>query len=346
MALLHIEGFGSFGTSTGSAPSPTNVVARKYIMNNEAAMTIYAGRLGGYALQLKATGTVCSITFTTSTDATLVVGLAMISVTGMVTNGTFLSLYDGGTLGMSLRYGVNGSIYAYRGSTYLKSSAAGVLSNGQWQYLEFKVVCGASGSYEVRVGGVNVLSDSGVNTKAGTHNYHDSVVLNGSSVTIGSWAVDDLYILDGSGSSRTDFLGNTRVTTIRPESPAGSSSQFTPSAGDNYACVDEAIANDDTDYVEDSTAGHKDLYNYPSPGVGGTIYGVQVNTDCRETDATSYSIETLCLSDVTESADTAQAISTTSYVTRRRILAQDPHGPAEWSNTSIGAAQFGVKLPE
>jgi hypothetical protein len=114
-----------------------------------------------------------------------------------------------------------------------------------------------------------------------------------------------------------------RVTTLRPDAN-GDSADFTPSTGDNYTCVDEVIMNT-TDYVEDDTGAQKDLYNYGGISASPTlIAGVQVSTDCCETDANSFSLITPCKSGSRETDNVAQAVASSSYVTKHRILETDP----------------------
>ena len=66
------------------------------------------------------------------------------------------------------------------------------------------------------------------------------------------------------------------VETLRPNA-AGDLTECTPSAGDNYECVDEPEQDGDATYVaaEEETA--TDLYNLDNSGVGaGDITNVRV----------------------------------------------------------------------
>jgi hypothetical protein len=269
------------------------------------------------------------------------VGIA-IKAASLSNNFPFLSLYDGATLGVNLRLTVDGQIEVRNGgTTVLKTSTAAGLTINNWFYVELKVKCNSStGTFEVRVGGVDVCSDTGQNTKAGTHDYHNGFRL---STNLAACSLCDLYVLDASGAINNDFLGNSRVVTIRPNAATGDV-DFTPDSGDNYARVGEVICDDDTSYVESGTSTNKDLYGYAAIGLTADIAGVMVCTDCRETDASSFSIKTVCLSDATESADAGQAIGSTGYVTRSRVIEQDPDGPATWTHTSLDAAVFGMEV--
>lgn len=66
--------------------------------------------------------------------------------------------------------------------------------------------------------------------------------------------------------------------TLRPNA-AGDETNLTPSAGDNYACVDEAVADDATTYVyhEVQSSWVRDLYNMEAPPAGtGVISSVAI----------------------------------------------------------------------
>ena len=344
MALLWIDGFDNYGTTAGSAPSPAGIVGRKYpTIYHESNFYVRIGRLAGYALDLSYDNSPYFGVTGLTTNDTVVVGFAVKLV--LSNDITFFSLYDGTTQGVCLAVQTTGEIKVKRGSTLLGTTAGLGLVASNWYYIELKVKCagGTSGTYELRVGGANVCSSAGANTQAGSDAYHDGFRFNGMGVNA-TMCVDDFYLLDASGAANNDFLGNMRVTALRPDS-AGDSTQFTPDSGNNYARVNEAVCGDDTNYVEDATSTHVDLYNYDAlSGITSGIKGVMVCTDCRETDGTSFSLKTECKSGTTTSDDAGQVIGSTNYVTKRRILEVDPDTAVAWIKTGLDAAQFGVKV--
>jgi len=343
MSLLFIDGFDNYGTSVGDAPSPTGVVSRKYpLILNESSFDVVTGRLDAYAVRIVSTGGYFSPGALT-TDATMVVGFAFKIDQFPPSDMVFLSLYDGVTLGVNFKLTTAGEIGVYRGVTLLGTTTGASLGVGPWRYIEVKVVCSDTGSVIVRVDEGVKLTLSSVDTKAGSNSYHTTFRFLGTSNNVLTTPhFDDMYCCDGSGSANNDFLGNTRVVAIRPDA-AGDSTQLTPSAGANYECVDEELCDDDTTYVESLTVGHKDLYGTDA-ALTGVILGVQVNTDCRETDASSFDLKTVCKSDTTEDADAGQAIGSTDYVTKTRVLEEDPHTSAAWVAADVNAAQFGLEV--
>ena len=343
MALLWIEGFEDMGTTISGHPLPTGILARKYpTVSYPDYMWIVAGRTGGYALDISAVwGELYTPNLTT--DATMVVGFAYYY--SATYQNKIVALYDGATLGVNLQQTYGGELAVYRGTTLLGTTSGLGLLMSTWYWIEMKVVCNATtGSYEVRVGGVNKLSASSVNTKAGSNNYHTKVGFIGPQS--GYEYLDDIYILDGSGSANNTFLGNRKVVALFPNGDVGGYTDFTCSTGGtHYALVDENPVNDDTDYVEDGTTGHKDLWDYPSlSGTGSTISGIQINTMARETDATNFTLNTLIKSSTTEDAGTGEVIGSTSYKVMRRISETDPATSAAWTVSGVNAAQFGVKV--
>ncbi len=341
MSLLWIEGFEGFGTSTGNTPSPAGVVGRKYpAIAQESNFDIEDGRISGYSLELDvASGYIGSPALTT--DDTFIIGLA-VKFKQFTDTSPFIRLYDEATQGIGLFVTANGELTIKRTSTVLETTVGLGLSIDTWYYIEMKIVCSDTGHYTVRVGEAVVLDDDG-DTKAGVHNYHDRFRLNNISSSAYSPTFDDLYVCDSTGTINNDFLGNMKVVSILPDG-VGTNADFTPSAGANFTCVDEEIINDDTDYVESGTSGHKDTHSYADLSSVIGIKGLQINTTCRETDASAFSIITVVRSDGTDYGDTPQVIGTTNYVTKTDIHETDPATTDPWLYTAINAAEFGYEV--
>jgi len=344
MALLWLEGFDSIGTSLGSNPAPTGILSRRYptVIYPDYSV-LRAGRISGYSLECTA-GWPDFRTPHLTTNVTLIVGFAY-QCNGDH-NGVIFGLYDGATLGVNLHREYGGDLGIYRGSTLLAATSGLGLLTSTWYWIEMKVLCnGTTGTYEVRVGGVTKLSGTGANTKAGSNNYHNVVqVVKGPGA--GMCRFDDIYILDGSGAANNDFLGNRKVVALYPNGDIGGYTDFTCSSGStHYALVDENPINDDTDYVESGTSGHKDLWDYPSlSGTGSTVNGVEVNTMVKETDAQNMTLNTLIKSGATEDAGAGEVIGAANYKAMRRIAEVDPDTGVAWTTSGVNAAQFGIKV--
>jgi hypothetical protein len=339
--LLWLDGFEDYGTSGNFLP--TGVLGRKYGVGIPQAgySGISTGRFGtGYCMYWAYDGSTYIQTPALTTNDTLIIGVA-VKFPRMYDEGAFMVLYDGATAGVNFRFRATGEIAVYRDSTLLGTTSGASMRPGIWYFVEFKIKCNDStGTYEVRIGGVTVGSGTGLDTKSGSNAYHDRVRITATSLNYSYY--DDFYICDASGAANNDFLGNVKIESLRPNA-AGDSTQLSPSAGDNYTCVDDAIANDDTDYVEDDTTDQKDLYNFGATTLT-TINGVIAWVDCRETDADNFSVKIPCKSGATESDDTAQSVGTPNYVTFKRVLETDPNTAAAWATADLNAAQFGIKI--
>jgi len=331
--LLWIDGFDSYGTS--GTPSPAGIMARKYAVVG-SNLTVVSGRLSGYALNFLNGVFTSTSPGTVTTDGTMVVGLA-IKFNTVLYNGRFLSFYDGATEGMNLRIQTDGELAAYLGNTFKQATLGLGIVSGSWYYIEFKVLCAASGTYEVCVNGVSILSGSG-DTRGGSHSYNNTFYLQGNPATI-----DDLYCLDSTGSINNDFLGNMRVETIRP-SANGTSTQWTPNTGINCNAVKEQLCDDNTTYVEDGTMGHKDLYTYANlTGITFGVKGVKINTDAEATDVSAITLIDKCSSNGTES-NSSQTLTVNSYTSYGRILETDPSTVNTWTVNAVNAAEFGIEV--
>jgi hypothetical protein len=340
MALLWIDGFEGYGTGNLNSVSPSDCLARRYAYSNAASSCqLVPGRTGGWGIQ-PTSGSWEIHTPALTTSNTLIAGIGFQPYTAP---GPVIGFMDGSTLGVNLTYTPGSTeLDVYLGSTHLGTTSGAQVRLGFWAYLELKVVCdAAAGSIVVRSSSQVVFSYTG-NTKAGPDNYHNIVKL---AIAFGYVPFfDDFYVCDGSGSANNDLLGNVKVLAIFPNA-TGDQSQWTPSgSGDHYTMVNENPANDDATYLESVTTGQEELWHYGSLPTVGAIVGVQINTDCRDTDLNAYNVKTQIKSGGTESAGAAQAITLTNYVTTTRVSETDPNTSSAWTATAINAVQFGVEV--
>ena len=264
-----------------------SILARRYGVGDTTYFSIVAGRIGGFALK-SVSGGYYFQTPALTTNSTMIVSFGY-KQDYAINNYGICAMYDGATEGMNLQLTSTGAIQVCRGGTVLTTTAA-LISLTTWYFIEFKVVCGPAGSYELRVNGTTVASASGVNTQAGSDAYHDRVAFLGGAYS--NPCTDDFFVLDGTGSVNKDFLGNHKIVAMLPAS-AGDSSDWTPTGSANhYATVNENPPDDDTTYVQDSTTGHKDLWGYSTLTGLGAIAGIQVNTEAKLSDVGSLTLKT------------------------------------------------------
>ncbi len=337
MALLWIEGFEGFGTTTGVAPLPTGVIGRKYPIQDESAMRIENGRTGGRCIEIQTNGDWIK-SGNLTTNGTMVVGLAFKLSDRPSSSGVILGLYDGATLGINIRISsIDGTVQILRGATVLEISSRLTVPD-TWYYLELKVVCSDTGSYEVRINGETWLEDTGpVDTKEGSNDYHTAFRLDCPLGT--SSFFDDLYVLDGT-AGLSDFLGTQRVVAINPDGDDTVTWDRSAEAT-NREVVDDGFVIDNTDYVYTATLPEQDLYDYES--VSATVVnGIQIMTETNM-DEGSCDLSAVVKSATTESVGPANTVIVSSDVTHVRVVEDDPNAAAPWTETTLNAAKFGVK---
>lgn len=227
----------------------------------------------------------------------------------------------------------------------LGTSATGLLQSNVYAYIEVKLnVHDTTGSVAVQINGVQVLNLTNVDTRNNSGSaYSDTLVFRHYGTFQGTTDYDDLYCADTTGSNLNDFAGDCTVQCLRP-SGAGSATGWTPSAGSNYQCVDDAQPNDDTDYVSASVAGTKDLYALGNLTVStGVVRGVQVCARIRKDDAGLRQVCQVLKSGGTEQ-DQASYTPSTSYGWDSKIVETDPNGGIAWTRSAIDALEVGPKV--
>lgn len=261
---------------------------------------------------------------------------------------SIFSFYDGATQQCTLRINSNKTLSLCRGSntTLTNGTSSNSLSMNTWYYIEVKIQIadsiGAS-SCIVKVNGTTWLTvSSGQDTKVSSNAYFNEFRIGLDTNVSGDEVMfDDLYICDTSGSVNNDFLGDCKVNTILP-SGAGTTTQWTPSTGSNYQCVDEAQSNSDTDYVSTGTATNLDLYAM-SDITGGTILGVKVNTVTRKDDAGTRTAAHAIRTGAVNYFGSAFSV-TDSYAFNSTIWEQNPGTTAAWTSSEINSLEAGLRL--
>jgi len=243
------------------------------------------------------------------------------------------------TIQFNMRVLSDGTIEARRGSTVVASSAAGVVAAASTEYtIEIRLLVDDTvGEVEVLLDGVQVLVGTGLDTKdtafVGCTGFRVQNPVNG-------WNMDDIIFRDWSVIS--SFIGFHVVRPFMPDG-AGDATDFTPSAGANWAAVDEVATDDDSTYVESATVGHKDLYNIATTGfTSASVLAVQVHHIARKTDGVLREIRPLLKHGATELAGATVALGT-SY-SRTSELFDDVPGGSGWTLAQVEALQVGQEV--
>ena len=289
---------------------------------------------------------------TLDNQATWIVGIAVKMSAATSHAGFAVEFLDGGTVQVGVYNNTDLTLEVRRNgsSGTLLATSTNSLTVGTYYYIEFKAIIDNAGTYEVRVNGTStgwIPSASG-DTQQSVNAYANVININTISGLGLQHVYDDLYICDGTtGEDPTypnnSFLGDIRVAMVLPNE-IGTYSEFTPTAGNNYTCVDETTPNDDTDYVYTSGVGNVDTYGFAAlPVTSGTILGIQTVPYARKDDAGSRSISsTLYYNSILYSGSPKSLGDTYSYYPE--IFETNPNTEERWTISEINAAEFGEKL--
>jgi hypothetical protein len=214
-----------------------------------------------------------------------------------------------------------------------------------WYYIEAKInIHNTTGSVVIRVNEQEVASFSG-DTDSG---FSGSIV-NTFEVDFPHnvfMEVDDAYVADDQGTENNDFLGDIRIDAVHPDG-AGNYAQMTPSAGDNYECIDETEM-DDSDYVEGANVAEKDSYTYgsvPTDLDDAAIIGLQTKNNCLRTGAASnIKIDNFIRTGSTDYSQTSQDLPDTVGMISGDIIIEDPSDSNPWTQAKINACEFGMEV--
>jgi hypothetical protein len=216
-----------------------------------------------------------------------------------------------------------------------------------WNYFEIKckIGNGTDGHIVVRLNEQEVINWTG-------DNYYSGVT--GFKVSRCTWRfkrymhllIDDMYFAGGNGSYNNDFLGDVRIDVINPNG-AGNYTDLTPSAGNNYECVDEAII-DEADYVEGVTPGDKDSYTFPDVPTDlddASIFGISLrNISQRTAGSDNIKIDALLRTGSTDYNFAVELSLADSWSSKDFIFEKDPSDVGDWTKAKINACEFGMEV--
>lgn len=264
---------------------------------------------------------------------------------GATTAGSMLQLKEGATIHGLMQYNGNGTFTISRNGTTVGTTPTspnlGIVT-GTWYHFEVIYDChDTTGGFDVYVDGIQRMTSGAYNVdtrNAGTAGTIDTVVhtANASSTTH-----DYTNIAYYTGTSPSQ-KGIARVVTQFPTGDGGDT-QWTASAGSRVSCVDETSSNGDTDYISDSTVGHRNTFTYPGVGLTGTVLGVMPISVARKDDAGTRTIREVIRISSTDYDGAVDKTMTTSYTDVSEIWETDPSG-GSWTVAGVDAAESGVKV--
>lgn len=334
----------------------TDEITRKYLSMAAVTVASVSTRGGGQALRWTG-GTASLIIALSPSKSTVTCGYALYIEGGFQLSsggGYVISFEESGSRHIVLKIEESG-LFSVRIPSGTHATSTVAITVDSWNYIEFSaVIHDSTGSYEVRLNGVNVLSASGLDTRNAGSGVCDAVRIVGAAGFVASLDantaayIKDVYVTDGDGSVNTGFLGDCRVECLYPTGN-GNSSQLNGSDGnttDNYLLVDDATdMDDDTTYVEGSTNGDKDTYGMGNLAASpASIAGVQLSVTATKTDSGSKSVTPVTRSGGTDYDGSSTALSFGSYLSVRQIRETDPNTSVAWTESGVNAVEVGAKV--
>lgn len=307
-----------------------------------AAASTTVKRTGTYSLKCASQNDGAAISAGGVTD-TLYVGVA-VYVAGLGGYGCLVT-FESDHPDLALWLDADGQLIVHRnlfiGSDIIVSSGVFLLPY-TWYYLEIAAkVNNTTGSIVVKANGSQIISFSG-----DTCYSQERIDVVSLGKPLGDYAAmnrgvenvyyDDFVIATG------DWTGRGGVEALVPNG-AGNSTDLTPSAGDNYAAVDEIPTDDDTTYVSGDTADDHDSYALSDLTLEGTVKAVQWNCRAKLAEEGSGSIKRVLRSGATDYAGDAIGLDVT-YAWKSECFASDPATDAAWARAAVDALEAGVMI--
>ena len=229
----------------------------------------------------------------------------------------------------------------YTGTGTLVDTGTIALTAGTMYLIEVHVkIDDTVGAIDVKIDGIADASFAG-DTKPGAATY-DGIWWSGASTQ--TFQLDDLALNDTTGGVDDSWCGDGKVVILLPNA-AGDVTQLTPSAGDNYAAVDDIPHDTDTTYVESSTQNQYDLYNLSASGLSGvTIRRVWAEARARDTVAEGGLLALGLKTVSTEYWGDDLNMLTTYNDYRGTVHTINPNTLAAWTVAQLDALQVGVKV--
>lgn len=354
MSIQRFEGFDHFDIETANA---ADLSAKGMFPGATSTFTYSGGQYAGNSITANAATDVLVVPYVTAvTESFVGFWLYLAAAPGAVA--TILEFHSSDTSlsnpHLSLKVNTDLSLEVFRdGSTSILASSAAAIGTTAWTFVEMRaLIDNVAGAYEVKLNETTLISGSSINTSSsvGTDYAVDSIRLVGAATMEPRF--DDLVIVDTTvaGSEPVTFTGKVTVATLWPSSD-GTLTDFTGvgAGAANYDRVDETPAkDDDTTYVQSSTVGDRDLYNFDDIPAGyaglSTILAVQTSAAVRKADPGTKKLRTNIRSVATDANGDNVELTATYRYTPAQIEAVDPNTSSAWTASGVNAMQAGVEI--
>ncbi len=323
MARIFIDGFESGGLDIWDS-----------IGSGASAISAPVGMEGSYAGQVSSTNAFLEKTISTAAEYYSAFLFKITFTLGG--NYSICQLKSGATILIDIKRNYSsGKIEAYRGSTLIATGTA-VINLNQVYHLQVRAnIHDTTGIVQVKVDGVLDLDFSG-DTKPGTETTINAFQIGQTAVNPMTIQFDNV-VIDGAA-----WPGKTNIQAIRP-SGAGNSTQWTPSVGANWECVDEVPASDADNVV---TNANDQVDFYAAGNLVGTVDSVVcVQVQARAVKEGVATPQNLALGVRTGATDyySSDKIIPTAAKSLFNLWTQNPNTSAAWTKTEVDGVEIGIK---
>jgi hypothetical protein len=252
---------------------------------------------------------------------------------------------DGGTEQCSIRTNSSGVITVNQGNN-VRATGSTVLSANTWYYIEFKfTIHGSTGVAEVKLNGAAEIASTGSLDLTGTaNNYWNGIRLGRNNAgAAGQGTYDDLYLLDTSTGSNTDFLGPVFVAACYP-SGNGNHSDWTPNGGSNMGCVSEMYEDGNGSFNQSATASDIDTFEMQNlPAAAGSVFAIAQHTVAAQDGGGARTIrQKLRIAGTDYNGASVNTSSTYQMFSEYRDVS--PATSAAWSVSEVNGMESGYEL--
>jgi len=243
--------------------------------------------------------------------------------------------------------GGDGRIRVQRGSTILHTTDVAQYPFGAWFFIEFKVrIHETLGTIQVRVDGVDVINETGLDTQEGAGDgLIDRISFGSAESNSIKLRITDIHVMNEQGGAPlNDLIGPHTIESLRADG-AGNYTNWDPLAGTNWESVDDPIgaaADGDTTYVE-TTVAERDSYTFEPLFSDNDPIAVQVKANSRFTGAQQDFNTFLRRSGTDDDGDTETANASEFRDRAITIYETDPIAAAAWTKTNFEATEFGIR---
>lgn len=325
MARLFIDGFESGGDDLWDAESNANVISSAGLDMN-----------GNYCLDINFTSEYIQKNITATDEMYFAF---LYRPTSVGNSEQMLTVYNSGTvLCHLLREATTGFPKAYRDIANVLATGSEAMGINTTYLVEVYIkIADAGGRFVVKIDNITDIDFTG-DTKPDANTQFDRVRLGyGPSAGFSCFAYFDNFIMDDAG-----WIGDTKIQAVVPTG-AGTTTGWTPSAGNNWECVDEKPAND-ADYVSINAIDTVDTYAAGNmAGVISEVKCVQVQSRAKtDGSPTPTNLKLVVRSGGTDYLSGDKAVLATAK-SLWNLWENNPADAAAWEEADVNAMEIGVK---